>query len=420
MIYFFIYKRVKEGIMRTAGIICEYNPFHTGHKRQIDILHGMGYDCVVCVMSGNYTQRGELALFDKYTRAKSAVLGGADIVLELPFPYSSFSAEGFASSGVFILASLGVEAICFGSECGDISLLEIAADALLREDFSDIYSKHVKCGRGSAAAYFDAIAEITGRDISLLSNDILGISYVAAIKRGNYKFDILPIKREGAAYNEKELKSGIMPSASAIRECIKNSTDNLKPLLGGYIPDSSLDCFINARNNGLAPVFAKNIGTEILSFFKLMSPKEIEDRAISRSGGGDKIAEDGCGICERLCNTAHQSCTYGEFLKRSYTAKYPDARINRVILFSLLGVSDRISHSLPKYTTLLAANGSGREFLSQIRKTCGFTIVTKPADAPEGTLQRKISDCADSLYSRAIPSKKSEDFFIKSRPYVIK
>ena len=168
--------------MRTAGIICEYNPFHTGHKRQIDILHGMGYDCVVCVMSGNYTQRGELALFDKYTRAKSAVLGGADFVLELPFPYSSFSAEGFASSGVFILASLGVEAICFGSECGDISLLEIAADALLRGAFSDIYSKPVKCGRGSAAAYFDAIAEITGRDISLLSNDILGLSNVAAIK----------------------------------------------------------------------------------------------------------------------------------------------------------------------------------------------------------------------------------------------
>lgn len=406
--------------MRTAGIICEYNPFHTGHKRQIDILHAMGYDCVVCVMSGNYTQRGEFAVFDKYTRAKSAVFGGADIVLELPFPYSSFSAEGFASSGVFILASLGVEAICFGSECGDISLLEIAADALLSEDFSDIYSKHVKCGRGSAAAYFDAIAEITGRDISLLSNDILGISYIAAIKRGNYKLDILPIKREGAAYNEKELQGGIMPSASAIRECIKNRADNFKTLLGGHIPDLPLDCLLNAKNQGLAPVLAENIGAEILSFFKLMSPKEIEDRAVFRSGGGDKIAEDGCGICERLCNTARQSCTYDGFLKDSYTAKYPDARINRVILFSLLGVSDRLSHSLPEYTTLLAANGSGREFLSQIRKTCGFTIVTKPADAPEDTLQRRISDSADSLYSRAIPSKKSEDFFIKSRPYILK
>ena len=84
--------------MRTAGIICEYNPFHTGHKRQIDILRDMGYDCIVCVMSGNYTERGELAIFDKYTRAESAILGGADVVLELPFPYSSFSAEGFANA----------------------------------------------------------------------------------------------------------------------------------------------------------------------------------------------------------------------------------------------------------------------------------------------------------------------------------
>ena len=119
--------------MRTVGIICEYNPFHTGHKRQIDILRSMGYDCVICAMSGNYTQRGELAIFDKYTRAESALHGGADLIVELPFPFSSLSAEGFANAGVHILSSLGVDAISFGSECADVTLLECAAEAILSQ-----------------------------------------------------------------------------------------------------------------------------------------------------------------------------------------------------------------------------------------------------------------------------------------------
>ena len=124
--------------MRTVGIICEYNPFHLGHKKQIDTLRSMGYGCVICAMSGNYTQRGEFTVFDKYTRAEAAVFSGADIVVELPFPFSSLSAEGFASAGVHILASLGADAISFGSECGDISRLERAADAILSSEFKNI------------------------------------------------------------------------------------------------------------------------------------------------------------------------------------------------------------------------------------------------------------------------------------------
>ncbi len=406
--------------MRTAGIICEYNPFHNGHKRQIDVLRGMGFNCIVCVMSGNYTQRGELAIFDKYTRARSAVLGAADIVLELPFPYSSLSAEGFATAGVHILASLGVDAICFGSECDDISVLEIAADAVISPEFSTVYSDLIKTGLGSASAYFEAVKRISGNDFSLLSNDILGISYIAAIKRGNYSMELIPIKRHGAAYDDKSLTDGIAPSSSAIREVLKKSEICMSELLYGHIPDLVLECLLNAKNEGLAPAFADNIGSETVSFFKLMSPKEITSRAILRSVGGESIAEDGCGICERLCNTARTCRTFEEFLNRSYTSKYPDARINRVILFSLLGVSDKMSHSLPEYTTLLAANAIGREFLSKIRKECKFSIVTKPADAPEDSTQKKLGEAADILYTEAMPSNTDADFFIKSHPFVLK
>ena len=405
--------------MRTAGIICEYNPFHAGHKRQIDMLRDMGYDCIVCVMSGNYTQRGELAIFDKYTRAESAVMGGADIILELPFPYSSFSAEGFANAGVHILSSVGVDAICFGSECGDLSILEGAADAILSPNFKEIYSELVKSGRGSAAAYFDAIGEITKENASLLSNDILGISYIAAIKKLGAKLDIIPIKREGAAYNEKSLDNNVLPSASAIREHIKNNAIELKSALSGFIPDEALSVLIKAKTGGLGPVFSNNVGDKIPSFFRLMSANEISNRAISRSSGGESVAEDGCGICQRLCNSAKEHQSFEEFLKASYTAKYTDARINRVILFSLFGVSDAILQTLPEYTTLLAANNAGRALLSEIRKSCDFPIITKPADAPD-SVQKTISEAADFLYSEAMGQKKGLDFFIKSHPFMLK
>ncbi len=406
--------------MRTVGIICEYNPFHTGHKRQIDILRSMGYDCIVCVMSGNYTQRGELAVFDKYTRAESAIYGGADLVFELPFPYSSFSAEGFANAGVHILASLGVDAISFGSECGDVSLLERAANVITSPEFATLYNELQCGGLGSASAYFETLKRLSGEDISLLSNDILGISYVAAIKRLNAKLDIVPIKRKGAAYNDKELHSGEFPSASAIRERLKNSDADLESIFESHIPEASLKAFVNAKNHGLGPVFVVNVEKEILSFFKLMTPAEIASRAIMRSCGGDCIAEDGCGILERVCRAAKDSNTLDEFLAASYNSKYTDARINRVILFSLLGVSDKLTHSLPEYTVLLGASESGRKFLSTVRKTSLINIVTKPADAPECSVQRIIGESADIFYASAFPQKKSHDHFIKSRPFMQK
>ena len=405
--------------MRTAGIICEYNPFHTGHKRQIDILRDMGYDCIVCVMSGNHTERGELAIFDKYSRAESAVMGGADLVLELPFPYSSFSAEGFATAGVHILASLGIDAICFGSECGDITILERAADAILSPEFKEKYSELIKGGRGSAAAYFDAIEAITNENAALLSNDILGISYIAAIKRLGARLDIIPIKRDGAAYNERSLDESILPSASAIREKIKNSTSDLESALSGFVPKGSLSVLAKAQKKGYGPVFTDNIGDKLLSFFRLMSAGEIAARAISRSQGGDAIAEDGFGICQRLCNVARECNSFEEFVKAAYTAKYTDARINRVILFSILGISGTVGRKQPEYTTLLAASGTGRELLSAIRKNCEFPIITKPADAPD-SVQKTISEAADSLYAEAMGNRIGLDFFIKSHPFMLK
>lgn len=401
--------------MRTVGIICEYNPFHLGHKRQIDVLRKMGYERIVCVMSGNFTQRGELAMFDKYTRAKSAVMGGADVVLELPFPYSSMSAERFAAAGVHILSSLGVDAISFGSECADADMLNRAAEAILSEEFVSLYTELQKNGSGgSAKCYFEALARILGHDVSLLSNDILAISYIAAIKRFGCKMEIVPIKREGLRYNDLELRSDELPSATAIRAAINSGL--AKSTVQATVEASAQAPLFDALDMGIAPVGINNIGDRILSFFKLLSANEICSRATMRSGGGS-IAEDGCGICERLCKCARAATNFDSFIGSAYNSKYTDARINRVMLFALLGVSDKLSHMLPSYTTLLAASEGGRELLSSWRKSCEFSIITKPADAPEGVLLN-IGRAADELYVSAMPQKSAVDYFVKQKPYI--
>lgn len=401
--------------MKTVGIVCEYNHFHTGHARQIGILRESGAEVIICAMSGNFTQRGELTIADKYTRAEAAVKCSADIVLELPFPYSSMSAEGFCSAGVHILSSVGCDTISFGSESADEGLLRRAAEIISSEEFITAYADFGK-NHGSAKAYFDLLGKFIGEGATLLSNDILGISYIAAINRLTPKMDIFPIRRDGAAYKETEI-GDTYPSATALRKAVKNAEDGFLSITEDKIPAPALETLREAQNCGHAPIFADGIGSDILSFFKLMSPDDIIARAIKKSGGGDSVACDGVGIVERICTSARSSSSFGEMLKKAYTSRYTDARINRVILFSLLGVSEVFEKSLPEYTTLLGASESGRKYLSETRKTLDFPVVTKPADSPQGALT-DIIRLSDSLYASAMPKDVNFDYFLKKHPYM--
>ena len=401
--------------MRVVGIVCEYNPFHTGHKRQIDILRENGAELIICAMSGNFSERGELTVADKYTRAESAVRCGADIVVELPFPFSSFSAEGFARSGVHVLAELGCDTLCFGSESADKELLTRAAEVVISEDFIRSYTEATK-SQGAARSYFDLLAAQLGEDTALLSNDILAISYIAAIKRANLNMDIFPIRRDGAAYTESQLGDEL-PSATAIREAVKISPEGFFALSDKHLPAEALEVLRAAQSVGYAPVFTDNIGSDILSFFKLMSPEDIVARAIKKSCGGVSVCEDGCGIVERLCNCAKKTANFEEFVGSAYNSRYTDARINRVILFSLIGASDIFAKSVPDYTILLGASESGRKYLSEIRKAVEFPIITKPADAHAGVMT-DILRLSDSLYSSAMPKGVSFDYFLKKHPFM--
>ena len=392
--------------MRAAGIICEYNPIHNGHVRQIEYARTNGADVIVCVMSGSFTQRGEFAIADKYTRAKAAIKAGADVVFELPFPFSSMSAEFFARAGVYILSRLGVDTICFGHECDDIDILYKAATVLSNREFIE------KLEIGNTKGFFDTLSANLG--YTLCSNDILGAYYIAAKNTICPEMNILPIHRDGAAYTESTLSAGVLPSANAIRNSTNGSFKNIPD---GNIPQSAMEVLISAENDGIAPVYSENASREILSFFRLLSSFDIKKRAISISGG-DGVLDDGCGIVERLISAAYETDSYGAMLEKSYNSKFTNARINRLSLFSVLGVSNAMKNEYPEYTTLLASSKCGREFLSSIRKSAQIPIVTKPADAPKDSKQYKISSLADTLYCSAIGKNVSPSYFKYLSPYI--
>ena len=212
--------------MKILAIICEFNPFHNGHKYLLETARNIsGADFILCIMSGNFTQRGEMCILDKYTRAKHAILGGADCVIQLPTPFAVAPAEIFAMGAVKILSSIPeVTTLAFGCEDGDKKSFIDAAQLLTTE--TDKFKSKLKEMLDNGESYIKSYAasfEVCGGDRQLVANpnNILGLEYTKAITRANANIEILPIKRIGAGYNDSELKENYS-SASAIRQNLNN------------------------------------------------------------------------------------------------------------------------------------------------------------------------------------------------------
>ena len=174
--------------MKVSSLICEYNPFHNGHKYMIDKMRKNGCEYIIACMSGNFTQRGDFAVFDKYSRTKTALQNGIDLVIELPVVYSCATAEKFAFGGVYILNALGcINEIYFGSECGNVDILKNTADILQSAEISEKIKKYLSLGQTFAKARENAVAEIDGLSAEILQspNNILGIEYIKALNKIN-------------------------------------------------------------------------------------------------------------------------------------------------------------------------------------------------------------------------------------------
>ena len=305
--------------MHTAGIICECNPFHGGHEYLIRRAREAGADCVVAVMSGSFVQRGEPASSDAYLRARAVLLGGADLVLELPFPYSAAPAEFFATAGVEILSSLGVHELWFGSECGDVTLLSRLADLSESPEFQEMYAKTVTESCGTAEAYLDCLARFVEQPITLSSNDLLGIAYLRAIAKKGSKMHPVTVKREGSAYLDTQLGSGY-PSATALRKRWRE--DGVASILS-YLPTAVRAVYADCP----MPKDLTHAERLVLGHFRLTPIEELES-----------IAELSGGLGARLKKAAGESATLSEMLARAATKKYTNARLMRGIIFALTGI----------------------------------------------------------------------------------
>ncbi len=378
--------------MKNVGIICEYNPLHGGHKYMISRLREMGAERIVCLMSGNAVQRGDLAVMPKYLRASSALSAGADAVFELPFPYSAGSAEFFASAGVDILARLGIDTIAFGSESGDVDVLRELA--LKAEDYKPSDNKSI----GTAADYFAALGD-------LKSNDILGIEYLKAGKKFAPDMNFVTIKREGAGYHE-DAEDGAFPSATEIRRAIISG--NIDNYSGDQLPEESKHSIREAVENGEIALM-KNIESTVLFFWRTADIAKICE-----------CAECSGGVAERLSSSAREAGSFEEMMSLAATKRYTDSRLRRAALFGMMGVAlDDLKRRAP-YVNLLAANRTGLDLISDVRD---IAVVSKPSRIPEGeesARQFALTSAIDSLYTLAMKKRRSAGYFVRQSPQIVK
>ncbi len=339
--------------MRVAGIICEYNPFHTGHKYQIDTVK-KSFDAVIAVMSGSFVQRGGVAIYDKWTRTHSALLNGCDLVIELPVKYALSSAEGFAQGGVRILDAMGiVDALCFGSESGDILELTNCAKVLLSESPDTSKKIKVLMNEGLPYAKARAIAYEGILDAELLAqpNNILAIEYIKAILKSGSIMRPITIKRKGAGYHDEDVIEGFA-SATSLREKIRSGED-----VSTFTPYDLL-ASVTYDVNRLTSAFKYKLRTEGESAF-------------------DGIPDMEPGLANRFLNELDRE-SITAIVDAVKTKRYAYTRLRRIVARVLLGLTEDTKN--PDYIRVLGMNDKGKELLSMMREKASFPIVNKVAD----------------------------------------
>lgn len=357
--------------MKTVGVICEYNPFHTGHKKQLDTIRVIcGEDTgIVCLMSGNYVQRGAPAIFQKSLRAKAALLCGADLVLELPTPYSLSSAEGFAAGGVKILSGF-CDTLCFGSESGTAESLMSTASALLKPEFPNILKEQLKSGCSFPSARAAAIREV-GMDSNLLEkpNDILAVEYCKAILQQNSGMLPLVIKREGAYHDETAQLDN--PSATAVRNLIGAQQD-----FSPYVPEQTVSLYSGAQAHTLSAG-----ERAILCKLRTMSEEEFES-----------IPHGSEGLWRKLMHASRSCATLSEIIDNVKSKRYTRTRIDRMILCAFLGITGEILSQSAPYTRVLGFTDRGRHILKSARSTGDFPHLGDDTRLPYQALERRWDD----------------------------
>lgn len=327
--------------MKTAAIISEFNPFHNGHRYLIEQTRLHGATHIAAVMSGNFVQRGDAAVYDKFTRTKTALENGADLVIELPERISLTAAEGFGKGAIEIIASLGcVDMLSFGSECGDLPALREASGAIEYALHTNEFSDLIVRGKSYPAALSEAVRQYYTDDVAdtiACPNNTLAIEYLNALDNIGSSIEPFTVKRLGAAHDSNESPHSEYQSGSALRKKILMNED-----YSDYAPT------VDAPTADLS-----RLERAILSTLRTMTADDF-----------DCIFDCANGLGARLHKAARTACSLNELYFLAKTKRYTLARIRRAVLCGFLGIDKHFALEKPAYIRVLGMNARGREILA--------------------------------------------------------
>jgi len=375
--------------LKILGIIAEYNPFHNGHIYQIEKAKEITKaDFVIVVLSGSFTQRCEPSIFSKWARTNMALNCGVDLVIELPFPFSTASAEGFARGGVSLLTALRcVDYICFSSESGDIEQLIYAKNAVISPLVDEKIMLHLKSGITYAVARQKAVKDVFGVKISKIlesPNNILAVEYLKALDYFSSKIKPFTIKRIGSGHNQ-EGKVDNYSSASFIRKQLlsrKDNCQNTMPLMVNKIIENEIDKGKIAQFNELERAIILSL--RVMGVDKIKQTPQVNE-----------------GIQTRIYNACVKANNLEQLYELAKTKRYTMSRIRRTVLWAFIGIKKQHIFNRVPYIRVLGFNDNGRIILRKIKKNSKLPIITKPSFC-----QKKLSEKAQKIFD--VETKASE------------
>ncbi len=377
-------------LFNVSGIIAEFNPFHNGHKYLLEKAKSES-EAVVCVMSGSFVQRGEPAILPKHLRAKAAISCGADLVIELPAPWSLARARDFALGGVFLLKNCLINTLVFGSECGDNELLLRAAKTEKNDMFKELLKRELEKGITYAAARQNAVSSIDSDAASVLSqpNNILATEYISAAQSLNFSPRFVTVKRVGSSHDSAQTENEYA-SASFLRENFEQK------VMQGFTPDETIPLYKKAVKNGEICDYSRfsTVSTSIIRFKEKLDFENLAD-----------ISE---GLDFTLYKASRSGADFDGMCNNAKSKRYTLARIRRLFCLAALGIDKNVQEGLPPYIRVLGMTDKGAELLGHISKSSSLPIIARPADA------KKLDGYAKKVFDSELTASDMQAFCFKN------
>lgn len=376
--------------LKISAVICEFNPLHMGHKLLLDRMKAIS-DGIVCVMSGNFVQRGEPAILDKWARTRLALQNGADLIVELPLPWACSGAEHFAAGGVALAEALRCDLLVFGSEVPDVSRMDAAAEALLSPKFSESFSEVPDKGLSFAQRREAALHSMLGETASSLlqkPNCILGIEYLKAIRRQNAALTPIAIPREGAGH-DRAAENQEYRSAGELRHLLRTGGK-----LAGLVPENVCVTLEQLLSSGHCPASLSWLERSILCKLRTMKPEDFS-----------ALPDLSEGLENRLYTAAREARSLEELYSLVKSKRYSHARIRRLVMSAFLEIPSGLPE-LPLYLRILGMTETGARILKDAIPT--LPVAVRPVDFERlgGSFADlfRLEARADDLYALAFPT----------------